>query len=146
MDPKSILIFLAIAAAVILLLYLLFRNFSVGQSSSAARKFGRSFQAAKIHSPKDLVEAVDYFIVQKFGTRAQWWNARHAQEVLCAGSPGYSAKISDLLKDYVQARYTRSDVKLSEEQQRSYKRTLQELVKEVPSEQQTPADASHDEG
>ena len=145
-DLQTILIFLAIAAAVLLALYFLLRKLADDQSSSPARKFGRSFRAAKIRSPKDLVEAVDYFIVQKFGNRAQWWNARHAQEVLCAGAPGYSAKISDLLKDYVRARYMRSDLTLSAEQQLGYKKTLQELAKEVSAEQQTPADASQDEG
>lgn len=145
-DPQKILIFAAIVAAVILLLYFLVRNYTVGSSGSAARKFGRSFQAAKIRSPKDLVEAVDYFIVQKFGNRARWWNARHAQEMLCAGAPGYSAKISDLLKDYVRARYMRPDLTLSAQQQLSYKNTLRELSKEVPAEQQMPADASLDEG
>ena len=145
-DPQKILIFGAIAGVVLLLLYFLLRNFTVGQPDSAARKFGRSFKAAKIRSPKDLVEAVDYFIVQKFGNRAQWWNASHAQDMLCAGAPGYSAKISDLLKDYVRARYMRSDLTLSSEQQLGYKKTLQELAKEVSAEQQTPAAASQDEG
>ena len=145
-DPQKILIFVSIVGLVGLLLYLLLRNFTGASSSSAARKFGRSFQAAKIRSPKDLVEAVDFFIVQKFGTRARWWNARHAQNMLCAGAPGYSAKISDLLKDYVRARYMRSDLPLSSEQQLGYKKMLQELVKEIPEKQQTPAEASQDEG
>ena len=143
---QNILIAVGIAAAVLLLLYLLFRYFSADRPSNAARKFGRSFRAAKIRSPKDLVEAVDYFIVQKFGNRAQWWNARHAQDMLCAEAPGYSAKISDLLKDYVRARYMRSDLTLSSEQQLDYKKTLQELAREVPAEQQSPADASQEEG
>ena len=143
-ELQNILIFASLAVAVVLLLYFLLRNYKGGSSTSAARKFGRSFQAAKIRSPRDLVEAVDYFIVQKFGTRARWWNARHAQEMLCAGSPGYSAKISDLLKDYVRARYMRSDLTLSAQQQLSYKKTLQELSKEVPVEQ-TLADPNQDE-
>jgi len=143
-EPRKLLAYLAIAAVSILLLYLLLRRFSDGKSSLAARKFGRSFRGAKIHSPKDLVEAVDNFIVQKFGGRSQWWNAKRAQDMLCAGAPGYSAKISELLKDYVRARYTRADVTLSPEEQLNYKKTLQELAKEVPSE--TPADASQNEG
>ena len=126
--------------------YLLIRKLAVGQSSSPAQKFGRSFRAAKIRSPKDLVEAVDYFIVQKFGGRSQWWNAKHAQDMLCAGAPGYSAKISELLKDYVRARYTRADVTLSAEEQLNYKKTLQELSKEVPGDSQLPAEASQDQG
>lgn len=141
---RKLLTYLVIAAVSILLICLLLRRFSNGKSSPAAQKFGRSFRGAKIHSPKDLVEAVDYFIVQKFGGRSQWWNAKHAQDMLCAGAPGYSAKISELLKDYVRARYTRADVTLSPEEQLSYKKTLQELAKEVPSE--TPADASQNEG
>ena len=145
-EPKKILIYLAIFASAILLLYLLLRKFAVGKTSSAARKFGRSFRGAKIHSPKDLVEAVDYFIVQKFGGRSQWWNAKHAQDMLCAGAPGYSAKISELLKDYVRARYTRADVTLSPEEQLNYKMTLQELAKEVPGEIESSADASQDQG
>ena len=66
--------------------------------------------------------------------------------MLCAEAPGYSAKISDLLKDYVRARYMRSDLTLSSEQQLDYKKTLQELAREVPAEQQSPADASQEEG
>ena len=145
-EPKKILMYLAIAAIAVLLLYLLLRKFSVGQPSTAAQKFGRSFRGAKIRSPKDLVEAVDYFIVQKFGGRSQWWNAKHAQDMLCAGAPGYSAKISELLKDYVRARYTRADVTLSAEEQLNYKKTLQELSKEVPGDSQLPAEASQDQG
>ncbi len=151
LSSQNLLMFLLIAGFVILALNLLYRYFSSVPPSPAARKFGHSFQAAKIRSPKDLVEAVDYFIVQKFGAQSQWWNARHAREVLCARAPGYSAKISDLIKDYVRARYTRADATLSAQQQLSFKKTLQELSRELPVDSKLPseppesAEASQDE-
>ncbi len=111
-------------------LLFLIRNYVGEAGLIPSRKFGKSFRSAKIRSPKDLVEAVDYFIVNKFGSDSRWWNAKHAQEMLCAGAPGYSAKISNLLKDYVRARYTRSDAPLPNEAQQSYKAILQELSKQ----------------
>jgi len=130
-DFKKVLMVLGLALFVGLLIYLLFRGFAPDNVKSAERKFGRSFKKAKISSPKDLVEAVDYFIVSKFGNSSRWWNARHAQEILCAGAPGSIPKINGLFRDYVRARYTRADVELSSDLQQKYKSTLQELSEEV---------------
>ena len=132
MDFTKIAIFIGLFLLSAAMLYFLLQNFMGEESTPSARKrFGKDFKSAKIRTPKDLVDAVDYFIVQKFGQGSRWWNAKHAQEVLCAGSPQYSAKISDLIRDYVRARYTRSDVTLVDAEQDRYKAVLQELVKEV---------------
>ena len=129
LEPKHAFTFVAVVGLVLFLAYLMMRSLANDETTVRARKFGKRFRNVKIQSPKDLVEAVDHFLIIKFGSDSRWWNAKHAHNVLCAGAPEFSPKISELIKDYVRVRYMRADVRLSESEQRRYKTTLQELSK-----------------
>lgn len=128
-DAKVAFTFVAIVGLVFFLAYILIRNVAIDQTAATKRKFGKRFRNAKIQSQQDLVEAVDFFLISKFGSDSSWWNAKHAHNVLCAGAPEYDAKINDLIKQYTRARYMRAEVVLSESEQQSHKTTLQDLAR-----------------
>ena len=144
LEPRHALTFVAVVGLVLFLTYLMMRGLASDETTVRARKFGKRFRNANIQSPKDLVEAVDHFLIIKFGSDSRWWNAKHAHSVLCAGAPEFSPKISELIKDYVRVRYMRAEVRLSESDQRRYKTILQELSK--LSEKPVMAAATETEG
>ena len=129
LSPKLIVTVAAAIGVCILIGVLSWRLMDFDRSPSNNRKFGKQFRNAVIRTPKDLVEAVDYFLVAKFGSESNWWNAKHAQDVLGAAAPDHHQIVRDLIRDYVHARYMRSELVLTEEEQQRYKTTLQALSK-----------------
>ncbi len=130
LEVKQLFTFAALLGLVVFLAYLMLRQATMDETAVAkTRKFGKRFRKSKIQYSDDLVDAVDQFIVNKFGSDSRWWNARHAHNILCAEAPEYSAKISEMISDYVRARYMRMDVSLTESEQDRYKTTLRELTR-----------------
>jgi hypothetical protein len=127
LDSSRLLLFMAIIGLAVFLTYLAWEYLAKHSAVPSKRALVRRFRSARIRSPKDLVEAVDQVIVRKFGADSRWWNARHAKEVLCSTAPQFRASISELLNDYVRARYSLNEPVLSEELQKQYKMTLKEL-------------------
>jgi hypothetical protein len=127
-NPKHVFIIVGVIGGGLLLIYLLMQAL-VGDSATAkSRRANKRLRKATINSPKDLVEAVDVFLVDRFGAQSSWWTDRHARLRLNSDAPEFKSKTNELLKEYVRARYMRSEVRLSDAEQRRYKQLLQELA------------------
>jgi hypothetical protein len=126
-NPTQVFTFFAIVGLVLFVGYFLLQSLVGNESSVIKRSVVKQIRQAKIESPKDLIETVDVFLLNKFGIKASWWNAKIAQTVLASGSPELRNQVDDLMKDYVRARYMREDVRTSNADQQRYKKTLEEL-------------------
>jgi len=127
-NPKHVFLIVGAIGLGLLAIYLLLQNVVGDAKAVKARRVTKRLRNAVIDTPKDLVEAVDVFLVGKFGSQSSWWNDRHARQRLNSVAPKYASKIDDLLKDYVRARYMRAEVRLSSAEQQRYKQTLLELA------------------
>ena len=128
-NPKHVFLIMGAIGLTVLMAYFLLQALAGDGETIRSRRASRRLRNAVIQSPKDLVDAVDQFLITKFGLQSSWWNDQHARRRLSTDAPEFSAKINDLLQDYVRARYMRSEVRLSESEQARYKQTLQELAK-----------------
>ena len=126
-NPTQIFTFFAIVGLILFVGYLLAQSLVGDEQAAKNRKFIKEIRAAKIDSPKDLVETVDAFLLSKFGIKSSWWNAGLAQRVLNSGSPDFQVRVDELIHDYVRARYMRNDIQIPEADQQRYKKTLEEL-------------------
>ena len=79
-------------------------------------------------NPEDVVEAVDLFLLSRFGTDSSWWNSSHASDQLTANQPDWREKIASLFQVYRWSRYQADgDANISSEQTQLVSSTLQEL-------------------
>ena len=79
-------------------------------------------------SPKDLVEAVDLFLLSRFGAASSWWNANHAADQISKVQPEGQDKVASLFQVYRWSRYQPDgDTRVSPEQNEQVKSTLREL-------------------
>jgi hypothetical protein len=102
---KIIGLVVGVLAAILLVGFLVLKFFVPksrnGESLWTKRKSG------PIRSPKDLIEAFDFFLLKKFGYKSTWWNANHAANVLKKEAPEHGDQIKELVDDYVEARYSK---------------------------------------
>ena len=79
-------------------------------------------------NPKDVVEAVDLFLLSRFGATASWWNAKHAAEEITTTQPDWREKVMSLFQVYRWSRYQADgDATVSSEQNEVVNSTLKEL-------------------
>ena len=85
-------------------------------------------------NPKDLVEAVDLFLLSRFGAASSWWNAKHAATQISEVQPDWRDKVASLFQVYRWSRYQADgQASVSPEQNDLVKSTLRELS-QVPIE------------
>ena len=126
-NATQVFTFFAIIGFLLFVGYLLAQSFVGDEATVKKRKVIKQIRETKIHSPRDLVETVDTFLLGKFGIKSSWWNARLAQRVLNSGSPEFQTRVDELIQDYVRARYMRDDIQIPAADQERYKKTLEEL-------------------
>lgn len=143
-DPKRVLLGMAILGLFVFLGYVIWQVLANRSDRASRSGLKRRPRQARIRSPRDLVDAVDQVIIYNFGNDARWWNAGHAKNVLCAAAPNYSAPISELIREYVRARYSQATTTIDESLQQQYKATLKELANLRMGEGSTVADESTD--
>jgi len=85
-------------------------------------------------NPKDIVDAVDLFLLSRFGDASSWWNAKHAATQISDAQPDWRDRVASLFQVYRWSRY-QADGKanVSVEQNDIVKSTLRELS-QVPIE------------
>jgi hypothetical protein len=64
-----------------------------------------SLRALHVHSPGELVLAVDRFLLAQFGLAAAWWNCRRVERELLELRPEMRGEISDLAAVYELSRF-----------------------------------------
>ena len=120
-----------VAGGVILLsiaAYLLFRLIpTADENVLKQRELQRKLQNNSAN-PKDVVEAVDLFLLSRFGDSASWWNSKHATDQVSTGQPDWRDKVASLFQVYRWSRYQAGgDASVSPEQNELVKSTLKEL-------------------
>ena len=96
-------------------------------------------------NPKDLVEAVDLFLLSRFGAASSWWNAKHAAAKISDAQPDWRDKVGSLFQIYRWSRYQADgQTSVSPEQNDLVKSTLRELSR-VPIESFDKSKASQNE-
>ena len=96
-------------------------------------------------NPKDIVEAVDIFLLSRFGADSSWWNAKHAATQITDVQPDWRDKVASLFQVYRWSRYQAdSQASVSAEQNDLVKSTLRELS-QVPIESFDKTKSSQDE-
>jgi len=97
------------------------------ESVQKQRKLRRKLKT-KLAKPKDVVEAVDLFLISRFGTASSWWNAKHAAEQISTNQPDWRDKVASLFQVYQWSRYQADgSANVSSEQNELVNSTLQEL-------------------
>ena len=102
---------------------------SVLKRAELQRKLKRSSS-----NPSDVVEAVDLFLLSRFGNDSSWWNAKHAAEQITEVKPDWRDKIASLFQVYQWSRYQPDNGdSVSADQSKLVVTTLQQLI-ETPIE------------
>ena len=84
-------------------------------------------------NPKDVVEAVDLFLLSRFGDVSSWWNAKHAADQVSEAKPDRRDKVASLFQVYRWSRYQAAGKdSVSPEQNKLVVATLQELLEAPP--------------
>lgn len=84
-------------------------------------------------NPNDVVEAVDLFLLSRFGDTSSWWNAKHAADQISKAKPDWRDKVASLFQVYRWSRYQAAGKdSVSPEQNKLVVATLQELLEAPP--------------
>ena len=76
-----------------------------------------------------MVEAVDLFLLSRFGDVSSWWNAKHAADQVSKAKPDWRDKVASLFQVYRWSRYQAAGKdSVSPEQNKLVVATLQELI------------------
>ena len=126
-------------------IYLLSRLMQpVSEEELKQRALQRKLKANSAN-PKDLVEAVDLFLLSRFGAASSWWNAKHAATQISEVQPDWRDKVASLFQVYRWSRYqANGQASVSPEQNDLVKSTLRELS-QVPIESFDKSNSSPDE-
>ena len=99
----------------------------VNEEELKQRELQRKLKANSAN-PKDLVEAVDLFLLSRFGAASSWWNAKHAATQISEVQPDWRDKVASLFQIYRRSRYQADgQASVSPEQNDLVKSTLREL-------------------
>ena len=113
----------------------------VSEAELKQRELQRKLKTSS-SSPKDLVEAVDLFLLSRFGAASSWWNAQHAAKQISEIQPDWRDKVASLFQVYRWSRYQAGgQASVSPEQNDLVKSTLRELS-QVPIESFDKTNAS----
>ena len=97
-----------------------------------------------IRDPKDLVDAVDLYLLAHHGDDAAWWNAEHAKQEVEAIQPQLRDRIAGLFNFYVLSRYSNRGDRIDASDRESAESTLTALARESQfksvAEAETPSD------
>ena len=108
------------------------------------RELKRKLKSSSVNS-KDLVEAVDLFLLSRFGAASSWWNAKHAATQISNAQPDWRDKVASLFQIYRWSRYQADgQTSVSPEQNDLVKSTLRELS-QVPIESFNKTKSSQNE-
>ena len=123
---------LLLLAAMVACIWLM-RKSTTG-SGGVTRLFGgRSFRLPrKIRTADELVQAVDGFLLGRFGKPSSWWHSRRAEAALCYQLPNKGPRISQLVNCYEYARYSEVGESLSSAQIEECTAILHELASSHP--------------
>jgi len=82
----------------------------------------------KIDSRRDLITAVDRFLLWSLGAKSATWNCKMMRQSLAASYPHLNPQIEDLVDDYELARYAPDSISISPTQLKRCSITLNHLV------------------
>lgn len=86
------------------------------------------FALRKIDSRRDLIAAVDRFLLWSLGSKSTTWNCKMMRQSLATTYPQLRPQIEDLVDDYELARYAPDSTSISPTQLRRCSMTLKHLV------------------
>jgi len=113
----------------------------VSEAELKQRELQQKLKTASVN-PKDIVEAVDIFLLSRFGAASSWWNAKHAATQISDAQPDWRDKVASLFQVYRWSRYQADgQASVSVEQNDLVKSTLRELS-QVPIESFSPTKTS----
>jgi len=93
------------------------------------KELQRILESESMRHPKDVVDAVDLFLLSRFGAVASWWNAKHATEQLSRAQPDMLDQVDDVFRVYKSFRYQQhAQQSVSDADQRTVRSTLTELA------------------
>ncbi len=87
-------------------LWWLSRNRRQNQLGRSGLVSGRRFRVPRIRDSHELVQAVDDFLLTRFGKSSDCWHSRRAEMALCSLMPGRDVPIRQLIDCYEYARYS----------------------------------------
>ena len=127
-DGRYLLYVLLLIALISAAVFLLFRLIpTTDKNVLKQRELQRKLQSNSA-KPKDVVEAVDLFLLSKFGETSSWWNATHAADQITTTQPSWQEKVASLFHVYRWSRYQADgNASVSSEQNELVKSTLLEL-------------------
>ena len=108
--------------------YLIFRLVpTADENVLKQRELQRKLQNKSANS-NDVVEAVDLFLLSRFGAASSWWNSKHATDQITTSQPDWREKVSSLFQVYRWSRYQADgNASVSAEQNELVNSTLLEL-------------------
>ena len=127
-DAKNWLYAVGLIGLLALAVFFLFRLFPVADVNALKqRELQRKLQD-KSANPRDVVEAVDLFLLSRFGDASSWWNAQHAADQITTSKPDWRDRVVSLFQVYRWSRYQADgNASVSAEQNELVNSTLQEL-------------------
>lgn len=118
-------------------------------TDEAVRKKKLQQKLRSIRDPKDLVDAVDLYLLAHHGDEAAWWNAEHAKQEVEANRPQLRDGIAGLFNFYVLSRYSNQGDRIGASDRELAESTLTALARESQSksadEVETPSGESSGE-
>ena len=140
-DGRSLMYAAGLIALIAALGYLVYRLLpSTDETVLKRRELQRKLQSNSTN-PKDVVEAVDLYLLSRFGAVSAWWNSKHAADQITTDQPDWRDKVLSLFDVYRWSRYQADgNASVSAEQSELVNSTLKELSQ--VSEQSAGKDAS----
>ena len=102
---QALLSILGLVGLLLLAAFLLSRIFAAANPILKKQaELQRKLQQSSAN-PNDVVEAVDLFLLSRFGDTSSWWNAKHAADQISKAKPDWRDKVASLFQVYRWSRY-----------------------------------------